>query len=446
MKKIIMNNNEEEIVKYVAEQLAKFNPADMEFDEFVKICYAIRSYGMTQELWETWANQDATNPRNNRCAEIWDSFNPEENYITFEDIAAQIKAKSDAEATLPASKKLFKTSVKTRKLEFLPPSEIFEKIPVINDFLIEGVLRPSKKLLLVAPPKAGKTFFGLNLCLGVASGTDILGFKCKQGEVLYVDCETGLRDVAERLYLVAEQRGISKEICDKIKFYDPNADFREKASDLLFELAEQIEYGKFNLIVIDSFYCVFDGDENSAKDVGAFMRQVDYLIHKTGAAVLIIHHEGKNGNVRKNIIERACGSNVFARFPDGIIGLSPNGKSKILGGIREKVEMVLRAFPSKEPFYVIFKDGLHFREEETTTEMSKNKPAKKKTRKELRWERYSDAFEALKNQENMVSVESLAEALGVERGNIYNDISGGIPGFVLADRGFIKRTEVPEQN
>lgn len=429
-----MNNNKADIVKYVVEQLAKFNPADMEFDDFRNICYALRSCGMTQELWETWANQDAGNPRNNRCAEIWASFNPEENYITFDNIAMQFNSKA-ATGVLQSSK--------TRKLEFLPPSEIFEKIPVINDFLIEGILRPSKKLLLVAPPKTGKTFFGLNLCLGVASGTDILGFKCKQGEVLYIDCETGLRDVAERLYLVAEQRGISKEICDKIKFYDPYADFRENASDLLLELAEQIEYGKFNLIVIDSFYCVFDGDENSAKDVGAFMRQVDYLIHKTGAAVLIIHHEGKNGNVRKNIIERACGSNVFARFPDGIIGLSPNGKSKILGGIREKVEMVLRAFSSKEPFYVTFKDGLHFKEDETDFQTNF---VKKKTKKELRWEKYSDAFEALKNQEGLVSIEKMAEALGVEHRNIYNDIKNGIPGFSLAGRGYIKRTEVTDNN
>lgn len=429
-----MNNNKADIVKYVVEQLAKFNPADMEFDDFRNICYAIRSCGMTQEFWEAWANQDAGNPRNNRCAEIWASFNPEENHITFDNIAMQFNSERTT-GLLQSSK--------TRKLEFLTSSEIFEKIPVINDFLIEGILRPSKKLLLVAPPKTGKTFFGLNLCLGVASGTDILGFKCKQGEVLYIDCETGLRDVAERLYLVAEQRGISKEICDKIKFYDPYADFRENASDLLLELAEQIEYGKFNLIVIDSFYCVFDGDENSAKDVGAFMRQVDYLIHKTGAAVLIIHHEGKNGNVRKNIIERACGSNVFARFSDGIIGLSPNGKSKILGGIREKVEMVLRAFPSKEPFYVTFKDGLHFKEDETD---SQNNFVKKKTKKELRWEKYSDAFEALKNQEGLVSIEKMAEALGVEHRNIYNDIKNGIPGFSLAGRGYIKRTEVTDNN
>jgi len=281
---------------------------------------------------------------------------------TLETMTIQVEASTASEAEISDAGEYFRSMKKSKAIR--TPSEIIAEEPDGDDYLIKGILKPEKKLLLVAPPKAGKTNLAVNLALGIASGTDILDFTCKQGTVLYVDCETGLRDVVERLYHIAEQRGIDKTICDNIKFYDPYINYRINASDLLREISEQIEYGEYKLVVIDSFYCVFDGDENSSKDVSLFVRYVDEFIEKTGSAVLIIHHEGKKTNYKKSVVDRACGSNVFGRFFDGIISLSHNENNDSSEGISETIEMCLRAFRPQEPINVVFKDCLHSREKE----------------------------------------------------------------------------------
>lgn len=50
------------------------------------------------------------------------------------------------------------------------------------------------------------------------------------------------------------------------------------------------------LIIIDTFARNFGGDENSAADVGHFIREVDrHLRRNWNASVLILHHSGKDG-------------------------------------------------------------------------------------------------------------------------------------------------------
>ena len=52
-----------------------------------------------------------------------------------------------------------------------------------------------------------------------------------------------------------------------------------------------------DLVVIDTLArCTLGGDENSAKDMGRFVNACDKIRETTGAAVLVVHHTGKNEN------------------------------------------------------------------------------------------------------------------------------------------------------
>ena len=54
--------------------------------------------------------------------------------------------------------------------------------------------------------------------------------------------------------------------------------------------------GQFSLIVIDTVArALLGADENSATDIGKFVRACDAIKEHTGAAVLGIHHSGKDG-------------------------------------------------------------------------------------------------------------------------------------------------------
>ncbi|MNT25130.1 hypothetical protein D3C72_1606360 [compost metagenome] len=46
--------------------------------------------------------------------------------------------------------------------------------------------------------------------------------------------------------------------------------------------------------MIDTLARSFDGEENSATDMGAFVSSCDHIREKTGATILVIHHSGKD--------------------------------------------------------------------------------------------------------------------------------------------------------
>lgn len=69
---------------------------------------------------------------------------------------------------------------------------------VPTEFLVNGIL-PLGLTLLASPPKFGKSWFSLLLCLAVAKGTPFLGLGTTKSDVLYLDLEDGDADLQERI-------------------------------------------------------------------------------------------------------------------------------------------------------------------------------------------------------------------------------------------------------
>jgi len=75
-----------------------------------------------------------------------------------------------------------------------------------------------------------------------------------------------------------------------------------------------------SLIVIDTLArSMGNGDENTAKDMGQFVRSVDFLREKTGAHVMVIHHSGKDST------KGARGSGSLRAAADTEIELTRDG-------------------------------------------------------------------------------------------------------------------------
>jgi RecA-family ATPase len=54
---------------------------------------------------------------------------------------------------------------------------------------------------------------------------------------------------------------------------------------------------RLGLVVIDTLARTMgDGDENTARDMGAFVRSLDHIRNATGAHVMVIHHSGKDAS------------------------------------------------------------------------------------------------------------------------------------------------------
>jgi hypothetical protein len=63
--------------------------------------------------------------------------------------------------------------------------------------------------------------------------------------------------------------------------------------DLCLTAADELQE-PVRLIVVDTLARTFAGDENSAAEMGAFVRSCDRIREVTGATVLVIHHSGKD--------------------------------------------------------------------------------------------------------------------------------------------------------
>src|SRR5699024_2115877 len=87
----------------------------------------------------------------------------------------------------------------------------WEHIPEPAPCLIEGVLRKSHKRLLAGPPKAGKSYLLIELCVAIAEGRSWLGWPCARGRVLYVNLELDRVSCLRRFLDVYRGLGISPE-------------------------------------------------------------------------------------------------------------------------------------------------------------------------------------------------------------------------------------------
>ena len=160
------------------------------------------------------------------------------------------------------------------------------------EWLIEGILPKSGMSVLYGSPGLGKTFLGLDWALRIGGGLDWFGRGGKQGVVLYVYAE-GVYEFKNRCAAWVEANGGLLGPAD-VRFF-PRAvpllddDWVTALTDLCRELEP-------SLVVFDTLArATAGGDENSAKDMGRAVAACDAIRDATGAAVMLVHHTGKDG-------------------------------------------------------------------------------------------------------------------------------------------------------
>ena len=167
------------------------------------------------------------------------------------------------------------------------PSELLARPK--PQWLVEGILVEGELAVLYGPPKAGKTFFGLDLALSVATGAEFHGGRSigAPGPVLYVIGEGNSALFGERIKAWCDARGLPipddrfVAVTDRPDLTDPK------------HVADLAAITRPKLIILDTLSRTMVGDENSPSDMAAYVRGCDSLRETTGAAVVVVHHEGK---------------------------------------------------------------------------------------------------------------------------------------------------------
>jgi hypothetical protein len=168
--------------------------------------------------------------------------------------------------------------------------------PPAAQWLVEELfIRPSLNVL-VGNAGSKKTLFALDLAVCLALGKPWLGRSVTQATTLIVDEETGRPRLWSRIHNSLLAHDGNKDT--PLFFYSlPGFDLRlEPDCRILRNEAEQIGAG---LIVIDALADVIrSGDENSALSVNPLMENLRLLAEESHAAVLLIHHNNREGAFR----------------------------------------------------------------------------------------------------------------------------------------------------
>jgi hypothetical protein len=177
-----------------------------------------------------------------------------------------------------------------------------DMVPVLkaDGTLIRRMLDTGAISVTYAPSNLGKSFFMVDLALHVATGMGWRGFKVvKPGPVLYFALEGGGKFVnryiaARRHYGFDDDADIPFALMRcPIDLFDPNGDGEQLIASIDYV---ECEYNcEISMVVIDTLArAIGSGDENSTRDMSAFIRNIDIIRDACGAHIAIVHHTGKD--------------------------------------------------------------------------------------------------------------------------------------------------------
>lgn len=164
------------------------------------------------------------------------------------------------------------------------------------DELVESLITIGSSVVVYGDSNSGKTFWALSVATAIATGSDCYGRKTDPGLVIYLASEAP-SSIRSRMQAIKKYHGCDLKnlvmVPVPMNFYSGDQD----AQDVI-ELVRAIEHMKsqpVRLIIGDTLARMSAGaNENSGEDMGPVMARFDKVATSTGAALMIIHHNGKD--------------------------------------------------------------------------------------------------------------------------------------------------------
>ena len=173
----------------------------------------------------------------------------------------------------------------------------FEGFDKPQRWLIKGVLPENSLTAIYGASGSFKSFLAISMSAHIATGKEWDGRKTTKGAVLYIVGEGGT-GVPQRIKAWSLKHNHNEGPDFLYRINSPVFPADPHQVKMLKATCDKIttDSGQpVRLIVFDTLARCYGGaDENSARDMGAFIRGCDDIKAHTGATVLLIHHSGKN--------------------------------------------------------------------------------------------------------------------------------------------------------
>ena len=181
------------------------------------------------------------------------------------------------------------------KMEVVFGNELGEHYEAPDD-VIQDIVVASSIAVLYGDSNSGKTFFALSLATAVAEGLEAYGKKTDQGLVVYLATEAP-GSIRSRMQAIKKYTGCSLAnlamVPVPLNFYSNAGDASSVIA--LIEQIEKVKGKKVKLVIADTLARMSAGaNENSGEDMGPVMERFSMVVSRTGVALIIIHHSGKD--------------------------------------------------------------------------------------------------------------------------------------------------------
>lgn len=179
------------------------------------------------------------------------------------------------------------------KSRFVRLATMGDRPPAV-DWLIEDYLERDTTAQLFGDPGSAKSFIALDIALSIATGQDWRGHATKTSPVFYIAGE-GLRGLQRRKeawlrYHEIEDRSAPFWLSNGATALSDPGQLAALIADIDAAIAD---IGLPGLITIDTVARNFGGgDENSTKDMSAFIVALDTLRERYRCCILLVHHTG----------------------------------------------------------------------------------------------------------------------------------------------------------
>jgi len=207
----------------------------------------------------------------------------------------------------------------------------------------------------------------IELAISIAEGRRWIGFRCKQGRVLYLNMELDEASFDDRMKRVYEALGIKNKHLENIDIVHLRGKI-EKLDRLVPQINRTLKAKDYAAVILDPTYKLGIGDENAAEQVTSFCNALDKIAN-SGASVIYAHHHSKGAQGSKASMDRASGSGVFARDADALLDMielripaeSIDAAKSEYGEMVTawRMDATLREFQRIEPVNLFFSYPLH---------------------------------------------------------------------------------------
>jgi len=167
--------------------------------------------------------------------------------------------------------------------------ELMEMPDDDRSFLVYPIIPRGKISMLAGKSDVGKSMFYIQLCTAIILGRSKfldMTMEPKYKRALIITTEDDRYDIRFRLSRQLAGMKLNKAQSVNLKVVDDT-------TEIVPVLEVELSLKRYDLVVIDAFGDVFEGNINATNDVRRFLTSISMVLNRYQCAALIIHHEGK---------------------------------------------------------------------------------------------------------------------------------------------------------